>query len=98
MKRDASYLQFLRKSLRDPKEAAHYLSAALEEEDPAVFLLALKDVAQAHGGMTRIAKKCGLNRVSMYRMLSERGNPALLGVEHLLNAMGLHFVVTPKRT
>ena len=96
MKHERSYLIGLYKALRDPKEAAGYLNAALEDGVPAVFLLALNDVTRANGGMSKFSKKCGLNRVSMYRMLSRRGNPALLGVEHLLNAMGLRFVVAPR--
>lgn len=96
MKHERDYTVGLYKSLRDPKEAALYLNAALEDGDPALFLLALSDVTKANGGIGKFSKKCGLNRVSMYRMLSRRGNPALLGVEHLLNAMGLRFVVAPR--
>ena len=48
---------------------------ALEEDDPELFLLALRNVTEAQGGVARLAEKTKLNRESLYRMLSERGNP-----------------------
>src|SRR5574340_969929 len=51
MDKKASYQKDLIESLRDPCEAAAYLNAAIEEGDRAVFLLALRNVAEAHGGM-----------------------------------------------
>src|SRR5262245_40013511 len=68
------YRESLLEALQDPEEAAAYLTAALEEGDPAVFLLALRHVAEAKG-MSSVAAKAQLNRESLYRMLSERGNP-----------------------
>lgn len=47
-----------------------YLEAALEGDDPRVFLMALKDVAEAYGGLAKLAKTTGLNRENLYRMLS----------------------------
>ena len=43
------YKESLLEDLKDPKEAAEYLTAALEDGSPDVFLLALRDVAEAHG-------------------------------------------------
>ena len=54
MSKSRAYEKTLKETLRDPKEAAESLNAALEENDPAVFLLALKDVADTHGGMSKI--------------------------------------------
>jgi DNA-binding phage protein len=48
------YRQHLLKDLKDTDYAAGYLTAALEEGED-VFLLALRDVAQAHGGITALA-------------------------------------------
>lgn len=74
----AIFNRHLLKSLEDPNEAAAYLDACLEDEDPHVFLLALKDVAEARGGMGQLSKKSSLNRQSLYRSLSRTGYPNLL--------------------
>ncbi len=84
------YQEELIESLKDVNEAVAYLNVALQDEDPRIFLIALRNVIQAQGGgMTAIAEKTDLNRESLYRMLSHRGNPALKNVSALLNSMGL---------
>lgn len=88
-----SYQEDLIKSLKDPCEAAAYLNAAIEEEDRAVFLLALRNVAEANGGMADIAEKAKLSRVSLYRMLSKKGNPEIKSLIALLHTMGLRLSV-----
>lgn len=55
--------------MKDPEETAAYLDAGLEDGDPQVFLLALRDVAEARG-ISKLATETKLNRESMYRMLS----------------------------
>ncbi len=80
----------------DPEEAQHYLAAAMADEDPRVFLLALKHVAEAAGGIGDLAKASGLNRVNLYRMLSARGNPELLSLSRVLDALGLRLKVESK--
>jgi probable addiction module antidote protein len=87
------YQVSLIEALRDPKEAAAYLDAALEDGDRAVFLLAIRNVIQAFGGMTQIARHTGLNRENLYRVLSEQGNPELNSLEKLLKALGLRLAV-----
>lgn len=89
------YKEHLLKSLEDPKEAAAYLDACLEDEDPHIFLLALKDVAEARGGMGELSKKSSLNRQSLYRSLSKTGNPKLINVRTMLASLGLKFHITP---
>lgn len=85
----------LEETLRDPTEAAAYLNAALDE-DPAVFLQALKDVAKVHGGMAKIAEESRLNRESLYRMLSANGNPRIQSLNALLHSVGLKLQVAPE--
>ncbi|HJX72954.1 MAG TPA: addiction module antidote protein [Candidatus Deferrimicrobiaceae bacterium] len=86
------------RSLRDPKEAAEYLNAALEEGESEVFLLALKDVAEAlGGGMSKLARKTRLNRENLYRMLSEKGNPELRSLGNLLDALGFKLAIEVKK-
>lgn len=94
MKPSKSYQEVLIRSLKNPKEAVEYINAALEEGDLDVFLLALRNVAEAYG-MTSIARKSKLNRVSLYRMLSTRGNPEFRSVLRLLNSCELKLAVQP---
>ena len=51
-----------------------------------IFLLALRNVAEAQGGVARLAEKAKLNRESLYKILSERGNPELKSLDALLHA------------
>jgi probable addiction module antidote protein len=74
-------------------EAAAYLDAALEAGDRPAFLLAIRNVIEALGGMTKIARNTGLNRENLYRVLSEQGNPELNSLEKLLKALGLRLAV-----
>lgn len=79
--------------LKNPKEAAEYLNTVLQEGDRDLFLLALKDIAMAHGGITALAKKTKLNRPSLHRMLSGQGNPELASLDRLLGAFGLRISI-----
>ena len=89
------YRESLLQDLQDPSEAAAYLTAALEEGESAVFLLALRDVADARG-MSLLAAKAQLNRENLYRMLSESGNPQLDSLTALLDALDLRLAVAVK--
>lgn len=94
-KRTKSYEAGLYDRLRDPAYAKEYLRAALEDSDEgadAVFLLALRDIAKANH-MTYIAEATGLNRESLYKMLSRRGNPGINSLKAVLNAVGLELSV-----
>ncbi len=88
-----SYRESLLESLRNPDEAVHYLNACLEDEDPRTFLLALRDVADAHGGIRALSRDTQLNRESLYRMLSKSGNPSLDSLAAVLQACGLRLAV-----
>ncbi len=92
-----AYEPRLRKALRDRAEAAAYLTAALADGDKDVFLLALRHVAEAHGGIGRLAARARLNRVSLYRTLSARGNPVLRSLGALLESLGLRLAVEVHR-
>jgi probable addiction module antidote protein len=87
------YRESLLGSLRNPDQAAHYLNACLEDEDGRVFLLALRDVADAHGGIRALSRDTQLNRESLYRMLSKSGNPSLDSLTAVLNACRLRLAV-----
>ncbi len=95
-KTHSAYHEDLIERLKDPRYAEAYLNAALEDEDKKVFLLALRDVAQAHGGMTKFAQLTKISREHIYRMLSEKGNPGLSTLKNLLNAFGLRLAIESK--
>ncbi|MBI3299120.1 MAG: putative addiction module antidote protein [Elusimicrobia bacterium] len=84
--------RYLQKRLKDPKEAAAYLNAALEENDPDFFLVAYYDVARAHG-MKALADKARLHRVSLKKMLSKGGNPEWKSLFRVLAASKLRIRV-----
>ena len=95
-KKFTTYQEDLIEALKDPQEAAAYLNTAMDEDDRAVFLLALRNVAEAHGGMALVAEKARLNRENLYRMLSKQGNPEIKSVLSLLRSMGLKLSIKPK--
>ena len=95
-KPSVNYEQGLKEALADPNEAAAYLNAALEDGSQDVFLMALRDVANARG-FTRLVIETSLNRENMYRILSEKGNPQLSSLKALLDSLGLKLAVEPKR-
>jgi probable addiction module antidote protein len=82
----------------DPQFAAEYLRAALEEDDgPGVLLLALRHIAEARGGIAKVAKAAGIERESLYRALSHRGNPRLSTLVAVTKAVGLKLTVEEAR-
>lgn len=97
MKKSIEYKEYLYESLKNPEEAAEYLNAALEEGDLSLFTLALKDVVYAlGGGVGEISKKSHLNRESLYRMLSNKGNPRLTSLNSVISSLGLAVHITTK--
>jgi probable addiction module antidote protein len=93
MKASVDYQEDLLKRLRDPKYSVGYLNAVLEEGDDGDFLLALRDVAQVHGGIRQLASKAGVNREHLFRMLSKKGNPELHSLRQVVEALGFKLVL-----
>lgn len=92
------YQEKLLQDLQDPELASTYLNIALMDEDPRIFLLALKNVYEAQGGeMTELARKTSLSRENLYRILSKKGNPKLTSIISLLNAVGFSLAVQPHK-
>jgi probable addiction module antidote protein len=79
--------------LKTDKDMAEYLEAAIEDGDPALISAALGDIARAKG-MTRIARKAGLGRESLYKALSPNGNPEFATVLKVVRALGLRLHAT----
>ena len=92
------YNDFALEKLQDPELAAEYLSSALDGGTLDEFLLALRNVAEAYGGIGNLSEITDLNRQSMYKMLSQEGNPTLASLLTVLNALGigLKFTVDDK--
>lgn len=78
--------------LRTPEEMAAYLDAWLEEapDDVAGITRALGDIARAKG-MSQVARDAGLSRESLYKALSENGNPSFATVLKVARALGVKF-------
>jgi probable addiction module antidote protein len=99
LKHTASYHQRLIDSLNDSEEASAYLKVALEEYeedgDSESFLLALRNVTEAQGGMSMLAKKTHLNRQNLYRALSRRGNPTFQTLDIILHGLGFRLSIEP---
>lgn len=78
---------------KDPEFAAGYLKAALEDSDePRVLLIALRHLARAYG-IAKVAKAAGIERESLYRALSEKGNPRLSTLMAVTKVIGLRLTV-----
>ena len=88
--------------LRDPADAKIYLSVALEDyeenEDIEAFLLAVRDVAEAQGGMSKLAERVNLTREGLYKVLSENGNPQLNTMGKILHGLGFKFSIEARES
>ena len=94
-KTNVSYDEMINRKLReDRKFATEYLKAALEDTDePKVLLIALRRVTEARGGFAKIARAAGIERESLHRALSIRGNPRLSTLMAVTKAVGLKLTV-----
>ena len=84
------------KYLTTAEHCAYYLTDALETNDPAAIADALGVIARARG-MSEIAKKTGLRREGLYKMLSTQGNPELATLLRVLQAIGVQLVAEPAK-
>ena len=73
---------------------AEYLNAALEDEDPNVFLAAVGDVAKARG-MAQLARDAGLGRESLYKALTPGAKPRYDTVLKVIRALGVGMHASP---
>ncbi len=99
MRKLRKFKEVLLEDLKDPKAAQTYLSVALEEydkdKDTEAFLIALRDVAEAHGGLSQLAQRSHLNRQNLYKALSKKGSPKLETVGAVLHGLGFRLSVEP---
>lgn len=102
MSRSKPLKSLLIESLKNPKEAAGYFNAVLEEcnncsdqEAQKMIMIALKNIADAQGGISKLSEKTGLGRESLYKTLSKKGNPKFYTLNALFKAMGMEIRVCP---
>lgn len=89
---------FVIERLREnPKFRTAYLNGILSDpdEDPRVVLTMLRHVVEAEGGMGMLARKTRLNRQSLYKTLSSRGNPEYTTVQRILRGLGYDLQIVP---
>ena len=80
--------------LTDEETIAEYLTAALEDPNPDLFLIAVRDVARARG-MTQLAKDTGLGRESLYKALTPGAKPRYDTVMKIMQALGVKLTAAP---
>jgi probable addiction module antidote protein len=99
MRKYRDYKEHLVEKLKDPEYASAYLNACLEEsfeaKDMGIFQLAVRDVVEAHGGMTEISSKMEVNRESFYRSLSQKGKARFSTLVRAIKACGLELEFHP---
>jgi DNA-binding phage protein len=91
------YQAELIEALRDPDEAAEYLNAALEDGEPEIFILALKNVAEAQSSMFQSVEKserATFNQDNnINRMFSQQPRFDIYSLDALLQALGFHLAI-----
>ncbi len=88
------YEDYLISTLDNKKEAAGYLNAALAGGEIDVFLLALRDVIIAQGGLAPLAQKIHCSRSSLYKTLSQKGNPEFKNISKILRALDMQLTIS----
>lgn len=81
--------------LKTQDDIYHYIDSALEDGHPKVLLEALKNIAKAKGGMGSLAEETGLNRESLYKTLSQDGNPRYETLIAIIKALGFRLSIEP---
>jgi probable addiction module antidote protein len=80
--------------LKNDEDVAEYLTAVLEDNNPALLAAALGDIAKARG-MTEIAKASGLSRESLYKALRPNAKPRFETISKVCSALGVRLVAEP---
>jgi probable addiction module antidote protein len=92
LKHTASYEDNLLERLRDPELAQAYLEAAVDsykgDGDTQALLLAMRDVAEAQGGIGELAKRTSISRQHLYEILASRHNPRLDNWLNIISGLG----------
>ena len=99
MRQYRSFKTYHVERLKNPEEAQAYLDLALADfgsnHDADEFLLAIRDVAAAQGGIGKLAQETRLNRQNLYKVLAEEGHPQMETIGAILHALGFRLSVKP---
>jgi len=79
--------------LNTPEDIRNFLQEVLDTGDESDFVHALSTAARAMG-MSEVAKKAGVTRASLYKSLSENGNPGFITISKVTKALGCKLAVT----
>lgn len=97
MRKYRNYEEGLRMRLADPAYAKEYLTIALEEYDEdgniEAFLLAVRDVINAQGGLSKLATHIELSHEKLYKVLSENGTLQFETMGAILHGLGFKFSI-----
>lgn len=92
-----NYEDSLKERLANPEYSQEYLAVALEEyeedEDIQAFLLALRDVAEAQGGLSKLAERTNLKRPNLNKAFSAQGNPKWKTMTAILHGLGFRLSI-----
>ena len=86
---------FIMEELNNPEFVSDYLQDALDEGGIPLFLITLRQVVQHQKGLTKASQETGLGMESLYKTLSEQGNPHLSTIEKILKTVGMKITVIP---
>jgi probable addiction module antidote protein len=80
--------------LETEEQAAAYLEDIFKSGDPDLIVAAIGDVARARG-MSKIADDTNRGRESLYKSLSQGGNPSFETVVKVLSSLGFGLRLAP---
>lgn len=95
MKNTVSHKSWLKKQLADRVEASAYLNSVAEDGEMKYMLKAVRNVVRAQGGMGALAKAVKMSRTTLYKTLSESGNPEISTLNRILAVYGLRIGFFP---
>ncbi len=81
---------------KDPQLAMDMLNACLADGETDEFLIALRHIARAFGGLHEVARMTGLHEKTLYKSLTSTGNPTLKTLMRVANAMNMQLALLPK--
>ena len=91
-----SHKLYLTEQLKDCDFACEYLNAAMKDNDKAGLFEAVKNVIDAHGGISKLASLTGRQRTSLFRSFGKAGNPLMKTFIDAIEMCGLELRVVPK--
>jgi probable addiction module antidote protein len=93
-----SWRDHVREEIKDPAFAAEYLTAAAADDDSRSLVIALKDIIDVYGGLSNLSRKANLNRGSLHRALTGKGDIKFDTLHKAMAAAGFEFKVKAVRS